>query len=235
LIGNIFRNDLQHSTLAEIANRLACSEMEAARALKYLREGRSAASLDQPVMSPKDGAEESSLHDFVGQDSDLTVAHVGEFMSGLGPNERQFVQMRTAGARPEMPLVQQAVQLKLMAYMGLNESEVEQMSVELTKEKYLDLKAQGRSDETIAIDYKMGKSKIYRLKAGWGLTGESSGKSVVKKSNPKSTPATTTASAQPVGGEWKSKHDALAEYANLKISKLEQEIALLKGMLKFYL
>lgn len=226
LVGHIFRNDLHCAPLSEVVAKLGCSELEGAQALKFLKERRSV-SLDQPVMSSKDGAEDDCLHDFVGQTPDLTSAYVGDFMDMLGPDERRYVQMREAGHRTEMPLLQTAVRTKLMAYMGLDESEVNQMSLELTKEKYLELRAQGRSDANIHTEYGMSQSQFYRKKAKWGLigTGQRTKPAINNAIGNRAAQAPQPAVPITHAVDWKSD----------KITRLEQEIELLKGMLKFYL
>jgi RNA polymerase sigma factor (sigma-70 family) len=244
LLGAIFRNDLHQASPAEIANRLGCAELDAARALKCWRDGK-AVSLDSPLPS-EDGEGDSNLHDFIGHDSDLTSAVVGEFMAELDTDEREFVQIRAAGERIEQPILLRTVQTKLAAYLGLEESEVQQMSLELTKEKYMELKKQERSDESITRDFGLGKSALYRLKRKWGLTSARMGKSAVKKSKPSPQVVGNSADTSPVSAaikeDWKARYDNLSvQFAErgsadaAKIARLEQEVRLLKETLKFYL
>ncbi|MBN2980150.1 sigma-70 family RNA polymerase sigma factor [Cohnella algarum] len=234
LIGKILRNHLEECKPSLIASRLSCSEVEAARALKCWREN-CAVSFEQPV-----GIEDVTIGELIGQTQDMSDLTVKEFLSQLPAVERTFVQARIAGERKERPILLKLIQDKLATYLGLNESEVHSMSLELTQEKYIELKKRGMSDEVICKEYDLGSSTLGRMKKKWGVSAQ---RFRPEKKKTKPTPAKTMpAAVQPEDQEdWKAKYLELwakksSEFdLEQKVIRLEQENRLLKETLKFYL
>jgi RNA polymerase sigma factor (sigma-70 family) len=228
LIGVIFRRGLHSTPVSTIAKEIGRSEIEIAYALKCLRENRYI-SLDEPV-SPQD-EHDMALLDIVGQMQDLSGVHVDEFLNFLDPKERRFVHMRSNGAEVNDLEMSDSVRHKLMVYMDLAERDVETMSVELTKERFLELKKQGKSDEAIAAHFGLGKSAIYKWKKKMDLTGK------VPKVRPHSESGESPEHDERAD-DWEMKyHELLLESAEDEstIKALKTEVELLKSLLKFYL
>jgi RNA polymerase sporulation-specific sigma factor len=245
LNGRILRDELQGSSPTEVSSVLSCSESRAKLALQSLRQF-SSDSLDRPLAS-NDGDEDRILLDSIGQSQDQSGINVREFLSVLDPDERHYVQVRSAGDQTEQPILLKSVQTKLAAYMELSESEVEKMSHELTKEKYQELKKQGLSDRDIYSKFSMSETHFYKQKGNWGLTQKKGTKKTSTSKSVKPLASNTVDTkhkpAEPIIQEdWKARYDnitqVLSDRASIErkqIERLETEVRLLKEMLKFYL
>jgi RNA polymerase sigma factor (sigma-70 family) len=239
--GAILRNDLLHAPIIDIMEKTGCSELEAARVIKYLHETK-AVSLDQPI-NLDDGIAE--VQDFFGTENDFSGIEVSEFLTKLNETELSFVKMRLSGEthRVEADDLLPGIREKLIAYTGLIESEVNKMSVELTKEKYLEAKKQRLSDEQICSEFQLGPSSLYRKKCNWGLSGNGRGKSVTKKSNNQNansslnvTPnSNTELKATPETQKVKSHEAVDIDLLKDRLVQIENENSHLKALLKLYM
>lgn len=128
------------------------------------------------------------------------------------------------------------------------------MSLELTKEKYVELKKQKRSDERITSEYGLSRTKLLRMKKTWGLAGSKKSGKTVSKSKPVQEPPHEPG-LKGLLDQWKEEARKLAnELADCKedlrlqaiqldeaderaarLPDLEEENRMLKALLKIYL
>lgn len=256
LTGRIIRSGLEQKKASFVAQQLGCSETDAFQALRYFRDSKPV-SMDKPMGSDEDG---QLLSDLLPAPVDGTESDVALFIESLDEHERQLLRIRQGSMAPatvtellkcssdELDALICQLQHKAQSFFEYVPREEPEKVEELSKERYLEMKKKNHSDEKIAEMHGIGKSKIYTLKQKWGLTGVGMGKSAVKKSNPKSVnDGDRTKQSQPptpaaVTEDWKSRYDNLSvQFAErgsadaARIARLEQEVDLLKGMLKFYL
>jgi len=176
IAGRILKGGLTEATDEQTAQQLGCTAEAIRKAKRYLHDEQ-AIYLDKPL--PDREGEERSGYDLLPSDQDMSVVHVQEFVSSLDGDERKLLECQVQG----MALVDIATKLNIhidealerlqsirercKSYFNLSGNEVGTMT--LTKEKYLELKAQGMSDEKISSAYKISNSVIYRRKKQWAI------------------------------------------------------------------
>jgi RNA polymerase sigma factor (sigma-70 family) len=245
--GLILKGSLEQDSAFVISGKLACSPKAANEALRYLRESKSA-SLNHEL--PGDDGEGSSLLDKLGVADDLSQLCVNEFLASLTAEEQAFIQMRAERIQPNLYAAEEVERLlkkiseKCVSYMNVTESEVRKMSVTLTKEKYLELKKQGVTDDSVMSSFHLSKAVLYRHKKMWEIPLKRGGdyrskKHQAAKSSNASAPALKTepiSEASPNVVKAPAIQDSdIVKQLQTRIEQLEHENVLLKGLVKIYL
>ncbi|WP_171056098.1 sigma-70 family RNA polymerase sigma factor [Paenibacillus sinopodophylli] len=238
LAGKILRGNLLDKPAAAITEEIPCNEVEAQRALKYLRESKPA-SLEAPV-----GEDSSTLADILPAGVDETAADVSLFESQLDPLELKWLELLIRGSDAETAAKTLNISTTRMRCLS---AELRRKAIhffdykggstlkQLTKASYVALKEKGISDNKISKDYGISTSFIYESKKKWGIVGLTRKQGAFVEDGPAQPPSL---SQQPPADNWQEKYEGLsAEYDAFweQRNELQQENELLKALLKKYL
>lgn len=231
LAGRIRREGLSAEAAERIADVIGCSIRMAERAQLCLQSGAAGGgiSLDMPL-DHEDGTPQTLL-DLLKVSTDESELVVSEFLRQLPACEKAFVQTRMAGERIDRPALLKSVQNKLAPFLELREEDIAQMSTELTKDKYLERKAQGIPDVSLRKEFHIGEATLTRLKKKWGVTVKGGRSKTITVGG---SPAQSKVVEERAKLEPNVKQSALDD-AHRRIVSLEQEVQILKATLKFYL
>ncbi|MFB0840986.1 sigma-70 family RNA polymerase sigma factor [Paenibacillus oleatilyticus] len=244
LAGKVLRGGLSDASENQAAEQLGCTKEAVREVQRYLHDEKPVF-LDQPLPG-KDG-EDRSGYDLLKSNQDITTVHVREFVASLDEQDRQLLNCQIRG----MTLVEIATALKIhidealgrmesirercKAYFEVPEREGEPVPT-LTKEKYVELKEQGVSDDKILSSYKMGSNTLSRRKKEWGIPPLKKGGDMKTKA---ARPAVLHSSPAPVDRPSPSpEHVRDTETIRLlqeRLERVEHENGLLRSLLKNYL
>ncbi|MFH5185760.1 sigma-70 family RNA polymerase sigma factor [Paenibacillus sp. TAB 01] len=248
LAGEISRQKLIDESPSEIAKILSCTEKKVEEALRYLK--LKIRSLDQPLPGQDD--DKMTIRDTITHTDDISKIVTQDFLESLTEREQQLVQLRLAGvtqkdigkslrlSQVQISRIQAKIAEKLQHYM-----EVDNMSAaKITKDEYLELKSQNKSDPEIRLMFKIGEPTLTRLKKEWDVTGM---RKVVqhKKSEGTKKPAAKEVAAAPLITHSsepalvsETRSQPLRDELNIVkqiVERLERENELLRALLKNYL
>ncbi|MGF9913707.1 sigma factor [Paenibacillus ehimensis] len=245
LAGKMLRGGLSDASENQAAEQLGCTKEAVREAQRYLHDEKPVF-LDQPVPG-KDG-EDRSGYDLLGANQDITTVHVREFVSSLTEKDRKLLDCQIQG----MTLVEIATALKIhidealermesirercKAYFEVPEREGKTVPT-LTKEKYVELKEQGVSDDKILSSYKMGSNTLSRRKKEWGIPPLKKGGDMKTKA---ARPAVLRSSPAPVDQPGPSPEHVVRDTETIRLlqerlERVEHENGLLRSLLKNYL
>lgn len=248
LAGKILRHRLNDLPPSEIAKKLDSSEERVQEALDYLQ--LKLDSIDRPL--PGTDNEKITIQDMIPTLDDQSGVEVREFLRSLTNRERQLVELRLSYAtqreigkvlncsQVHVGRIQESIGEKYKRFM-----EVEDLA-KLTKEKYLELKAQGKNDPEIRSIYGIGEPSFVRQKKEWGVFGMrkvSPGKAFEVSSRPATNEAipekpaiqaAPPASPAPDNSVLQRMRSEL-ESAKSIVASFERENQLLRALLKNYL
>jgi RNA polymerase sigma factor (sigma-70 family) len=234
LAGSILRQGMKEERPADVARKLSCSEAEAAEALEYLN--TYVESMDRPAPGTDDG--KMSVQCTIPVMDDHSGIETQEFLETLTKQERLLTELRIAGMQHSV--IAKELRLSFLQINGMLENirekyrlytEGDGMTAKLTKEKYLELHGQGKTDKAIYSSLRIEKSTFYSLKRSWGLTaGVKTKKATPGPVNEEPvSPAHPFVPASP-SDPWPNR----AEFQH-QMERLERENELLRALLKNYL